>query len=202
MKVALYARVSRDEQNIEDQIDKLKTWAEDKGHDYDLYSEKASSVKERPEFEKLKGEIDGYDALVVRDLDRFGRTTRDVLKNIDELTDKGVAFRCLDQPILNTNPGEEETPLQQAMRQLMAVFAEFERKMIRKRLEAGYEQARKEGRVGRPKKLNPEQEQEVWKMYDEKDYSMVAIRDIIEGRYGIEISKYPIQRIINERRDS
>lgn len=200
MKVALYSRVSTDNQEIDKQKNRLREWAESKGHEFDEYSEVVSSVAERPEFEDLMQNVSDYDALVVTDLDRFGRSTRDILEKIDELTEKGVAFKCIDQPMLNTDPSEEASPLQEAMRELMSVFASFERKTIRKRMEREYRKAVDDGKVGRPKVLNKDEEDYVWNKH-ERGYSFNTIKALVNEKYDKDISKAPVQRVINERRD-
>lgn len=199
MKVALYARVSTDNQEIEDQEKQLTEWAEEKGYDYKLYSEEVSSIKERPKFNKMMDSLNQYDVVVVRDLDRFGRSTVDILNKIDRLIDNETGFRCLDQPILDIDPGEEQSPIQEAVTEMMSTFASFERKMIRKRLERGYEKALEQGRVGRPRKLNKEQAAWVWKKYQD-GYSFNTLKALVNEKWDKDISIAPIQTIVNEKR--
>lgn len=200
MKVALYARVSTDNQDLEDQEDQLTKWAEEKNYSYDLFSEKVSSVSERPKFDKLMNQLEDYDLVVVRDLDRFGRNTRDILEKIDYILENETGFRCLDQPILNVNPGEDQSPIEEAVRELMSLFASFERKMIRKRLERGYRDALEEGKIGRPKALNKEEENYVWRKY-QRGHSFRTIKALVNDKFDKNISQSPIQRIVDERRD-
>jgi DNA invertase Pin-like site-specific DNA recombinase len=72
-------------------------------------------------------------------VDRLGRSLQDLLSLLGELHAKGVDL-CLHQQGLDTS-----TPSGRAMYQMMGVFAEFERAMIRERVMAGLARARKEG---------------------------------------------------------
>jgi DNA invertase Pin-like site-specific DNA recombinase len=78
-------------------------------------------------------------------VDRLGRSLIDLLDLLRELHAKGVDL-FLHQQGLDTS-----TPSGKAMFQMMGVFAEFERAMIRERVMAGIARAREDGtRLGRP----------------------------------------------------
>jgi len=145
-KVALYARVSTENQELDRQEEKLKLWVESKGYDWDLYSEKVSSIKERPKFNDILDSLDEYDALVVTKIDRFARSIRDFLGRLEQVRDHDVEFITVDEPI------DTSSEYGDFMMKLLALFAEFERKMIRRRLKEGFEEALEEGTVGRPRK--------------------------------------------------
>ena len=78
-------------------------------------------------------------------LDRWGRSVADLAVNLKELHELGVAFVSLTEALdLTTSSGR-------AMAGLLAVFAEFEREILRERVLAGLKEARKKGiRIGRP----------------------------------------------------
>ncbi len=80
------------------------------------------------------------DAVVVWRLDRWGRSLPDLVVTLRELTDLGVGFVSLTEALDLT------TPTGRAMAGMVAVFAEFEREILRERVRAGIVQARKEGR--------------------------------------------------------
>jgi DNA invertase Pin-like site-specific DNA recombinase len=83
---------------------------------------------------------------VVWRLDRWGRSLPDLVVTLRELTDLGVGFVSLTEALDLT------TPTGRAMAGMVAVFAEFEREILRERVRAGIAQARKEGRPhGRPR---------------------------------------------------
>ncbi len=84
--------------------------------------------------------------MVVWRLDRWGRSVADLMLTLGELTELGVGFVSLTEALdLTTSTGR-------AMAGLLAVFAEFEREILRERVRAGIAQARREGRPhGRPR---------------------------------------------------
>jgi len=84
--------------------------------------------------------------VVVWRLDRWGRSLPDLVVTLRELIELGVGFVSLTEALDLT------TPTGRAMAGMLAVFAEFEREVLRERVRAGIAQARKEGRPhGRPR---------------------------------------------------
>ena len=78
-------------------------------------------------------------------LDRWGRSVADLLATLQELANLGVGFVSLTEALDLT------TPVGRAMAALLAVFAEFEREILRERVRAGLAHARQNGqRLGRP----------------------------------------------------
>ena len=78
-------------------------------------------------------------------VDRLGRSLQDLIGFLSELHALGIDL-MLHQQGLDTT-----TPAGKAMFQMMGVFAEFERAMIRERVKAGLERARAQGKaLGRP----------------------------------------------------
>jgi DNA invertase Pin-like site-specific DNA recombinase len=109
--------------------------------------EVGSGAKTRPKREELlhaarRREVD---AIVVWRLDRWGRSLLDLIATLQELYAVGVGFVSLTEALDMTTPGGR------ALAGMLAVFAEFERDILRDRVKAGIAQARKEGRPhGRP----------------------------------------------------
>lgn len=201
-KVALYGRVSTDNQDLDAQIEKLKDWFENSDYtDYDLYTEKVSSVKERPQFNQMMDRLDEYDAVIVTRLDRFGRSLRDTLQQIQQVNEAGSGILVIDDKFDVDTRGEEGFQ-QRIMRDFLTLFADVERRLIRMRMEEGYRKAHEEGRVGRPKKTTDKQDKEIYKMYEEDDMSMKNIMYKMNGKYeGLELSKSAVQRAINRVRE-
>jgi putative DNA-invertase from lambdoid prophage Rac len=78
-------------------------------------------------------------------LDRWGRSVTDLLATLQELEHLGVGFVSLTEALDLT------TPAGRAMAGLLAIFAEFEKEILRERVRAGLEHARRNGkRLGRP----------------------------------------------------
>jgi putative DNA-invertase from lambdoid prophage Rac len=85
------------------------------------------------------------DRIVVWRLDRWGRSLVDLVITLQELASLNVGFVSLSEALDLT------TPSGRALAGMLAVFAEFERDILRDRVKAGIAQARKEGRPhGRP----------------------------------------------------
>ena len=85
------------------------------------------------------------DVVLVWRLDRWGRSVSDLLATLQELEHLGVGFVSLTEALDLT------TPAGRAMAALLAVFAEFEREILRERVRAGLAHARQNGqRLGRP----------------------------------------------------
>jgi DNA invertase Pin-like site-specific DNA recombinase len=85
------------------------------------------------------------DVVIVWRLDRWGRSMADLVTTLQELRDLEVGFVSLTEALDLT------TPSGRAMAGLLAVFAEFEREILRERVRAGLAHARENGiRLGRP----------------------------------------------------
>jgi DNA invertase Pin-like site-specific DNA recombinase len=149
LKVGLYARVStHDQQTLPMQLAAMREYAKRRGWKIALEEkEVGSGAKTRPKREELlraarRREVD---AIVVWRLDRWGRSLLDLIATLQELHAVGVGFVSLTEALDMTTPGGR------ALAGMLAVFAEFERDILRDRVKAGIAQARKEGRPhGRP----------------------------------------------------
>ena len=85
------------------------------------------------------------DVVLVWRLDRWGRSVTDLLATLQELEHLGVGFVSLTEALDLT------TPAGRAMAAMLAVFAEFEREVLRERVRAGLAHARQNGKtLGRP----------------------------------------------------
>lgn len=148
-RAALYARVSTfDQHTIPLQIRALREYAARRGWTIALQvKEVGSGAAQRLLREKL---LDAarrrqIDVVLVWRLDRWGRSVADLLATLQELEHLGVGFVSL------TDALDLTTPAGRAMAALLAVFAEFEREILRERVRAGLAQARLSGtRLGRP----------------------------------------------------
>jgi DNA invertase Pin-like site-specific DNA recombinase len=147
--VGLYARVStQDQQTIPMQTRALREYAARRGWTITLQvKEIGSGASQRERREQLleaarRREID---VVLVWRLDRWGRSVTDLLATLQELEHLGVGFVSLTEALDLT------TPTGRAMAGLLAVFAEFEREILRERVRAGLAHARQNGRrLGRP----------------------------------------------------
>ena len=147
-KVAAYVRVSTGGQDTAMQMADIRKLADLRGWEIvATVEEKASGAKTRPARERLIAETKegAYDAVCVWKLDRWGRSTVDVLTTVTDLDAAGVAFVSVQDNIDMT------TAQGRLMVQLLAAFAEFERAQIRERVVAGVRHAKRAGtRSGKP----------------------------------------------------
>lgn len=150
-RVALYIRVSTSEQNTRNQRRELKAAAERHGwevvHTFeDAGISGAKGRDQRPGLDALMKAVARreVDMVAAWSVDRLGRSLTDLLDVLKELHAKDVDL-FLHQQGLDTS-----TPSGRAMFQMMGVFAEFERSMIRERVMAGLARAKEEGiKLGR-----------------------------------------------------
>ncbi len=149
-RVAIYTRVSTKDQSVDRQLKDLRAHAEARGWEIVIeFEEKISGAAEKkPEREKIlnmarKREID---AILVLSLDRWSRSTKDLVNTVDELKHLGVAFVA---------PGQVDmtTPAGRMMAGMLSLIAEFELELIRERVKSGLANARAKGRIGgRPRR--------------------------------------------------
>jgi putative DNA-invertase from lambdoid prophage Rac len=148
-----------------------------------------SGAKDRPGRESLlktarRREVD---VVVVWRLDRWGRSLPDLVVTLRELIDLGVAFVSLTEALDLT------TPTGRAMAGMVAVFAEFEREILRERVRAGIAQARKEGRPhGRPRTASLKADEVLRLKAERVSHSEIARR--------LGIGRTSVRRILTEGR--
>ena len=149
VRAGIYARVStNDQQTIPLHLRALREYAVRRGWTIAMQvKEVGSGASQRQLREKLldaarRREID---VVLVWRLDRWGRSVTDLLATLQELEHLGVGFVSVIEALDLT------TPAGRAMAALLAVFAEFEREILRERVRAGLAHARQDGkRLGRP----------------------------------------------------
>jgi putative DNA-invertase from lambdoid prophage Rac len=148
-RAGLYARVStNDQQTLPMQSRAMREYAARRGWAIAMQvREVGSGAARREAREKLlqaarRREID---VVLVWRLDRWGRSVTDLLTTLQELEHLSVGFVSLTEVLDLT------TPAGRAMAGLLAIFAEFEKEILRERTRAGLAHARENGkRLGRP----------------------------------------------------
>ena len=102
------------------------------------------------------------DVVVVTKLDRFGRSTRELLELIERIGKAGAAFRSLGDPLWDTTSSQGRL-----LSTLLAAIADFERGLIRERTGEGRKRAMANGvKFGRKRKLSDYQRAEAIKRRD------------------------------------
>jgi putative DNA-invertase from lambdoid prophage Rac len=191
MRAGLYARVStHDQQTLGLQVEAMASYINDRGWDVARKVEDVGAgSKERLGREGLlrAARRRQVDVVVVWRLDRWGRSVADLMATLRELTDLGVGFVSLTEALDLT------TPTGRAMAGLLAVFAEFEREILRERVRAGIAQARKEGRPhGRPRTASLKSA-EILRLQDERvSHAEIARR--------LKIGRTSVRRLLAEAR--
>jgi DNA invertase Pin-like site-specific DNA recombinase len=190
MRAGLYARVStHDQQTLGLQPETMATYIKNRGWVATRRIEDVGSgSRDRAGRESLllaarRREID---AIVVWRLDRWGRSLPDLVVTLRELTELGVGLVSLTEALDLT------TPTGRAMTGMLAVFAEFEREILRERVRAGIAQARKEGRRhGRPPTASLQADEVTRLKTEQVSHSEIARR--------LGISRTSVRRILAKR---
>lgn len=148
MKTAIYCRVSTNRQTNENQKIRLINFAQEKGLKFDLFEEVESTRKTRPVKQELlqRLRLGDYAQVIVFKLDRWARSSRELILEIQELVDKGIGFVSVSDNLdFNSSVGRLHF-------QILAAFSEFERSLISERTKEGIERTKAQGTtLGRPK---------------------------------------------------
>ena len=142
MKVAIYARVSTEEQTTDNQVIPLKQYCERMQWQYEIFTETESSRKTRPIQWELYNRLlrKEYDGLVIYKFDRWARSTKELVEHMENLYNKGIQVYSYSENIdLSSSMGR-------AMLTIISAFAQLERDIIRERTIAGLARAKAEGK--------------------------------------------------------
>lgn len=165
-----YARVSTAGQSLDLQLDALRA----AGCEKIFHDQVGGAKSDRPGLEEALGYIRNGDALIVWRLDRLGRSLKHLMETVGKLESKGIGFRSITESIDTTTIGGR------LIFHIFAALAEFERNLIKERVNAGLESARARGRYGgRPQKLNKTKADLARKLYTEKQHTIGQICDML-----------------------
>jgi putative DNA-invertase from lambdoid prophage Rac len=158
LRVGLYARIStHDQQTLPLQVKAMRQYARRRSWKViKTVEDVGSGAGERPQREELikAARRRQIDAILVWRLDRWGRSLLDLIGSLQELSTLGVGFVSLCEALDLT------TPSGRALAGMLAVFAEFEREILRDRVKAGIAQARQQGKPhGRPPTVKAQSEE-------------------------------------------
>jgi DNA invertase Pin-like site-specific DNA recombinase len=148
MKVAIYCRVSREGQTVENQKLPLIEYCKRMGYEYEVFEETESSRKTRPIQWDLYNRLlrREFDGLIIYKFDRWARSTRELVEHMENLYSKGIMiFSYAENVDLSSSMGR-------AMLTIISAFAQLERDIIRERTMAGLARAKAQGKkLGRPR---------------------------------------------------
>jgi DNA invertase Pin-like site-specific DNA recombinase len=190
-RAAIYARVSTTDQHPEAQLDPLRDYAEARGFTIEAeYVDKGvSGVKaNRPALDDLMAAARrrDLDVIVIAKLDRLARSVRHLVEVALEFKALGVDLVVRDQAI------DTSTPTGRLLFHVLGSIAEFERDLIRERINAGLAQARKRGKkFGRPPATDAKQRTRILRLRK----SGHSIRAIAEQ---VGVGRGTVHRLISE----
>lgn len=166
-----YARVSSTGQNLDRQIELLN-----KANVNKIFEEKQSGAKieNRPELLKLLEYIREKDTIIITELDRLGRTEKDLTYIINTINRKGANLEILSLPSTKIEDPALNKLVNNLILEIYKYIAQQEREKIRERQRQGIELAKKQGKyTGRKKKYNKNSPQlvQAFKLLD-KGYSI------------------------------
>lgn len=177
-----YKRVSTQNQRLDRQSDILNEYGVER-----VFEEKETGTKrERQELNKMLDMLREGDVVIVAELTRLSRSTKDLFEIVETIHSKGAEIKSLKESWLDTT-----TPQGKLMFTFFAGLSQFERDLIADRTKQGLESAKKRGaKLGRPNKFNDKKET-ILNMYNSGEFS---INDIIKAT---GISKTSLYRIVN-----
>jgi DNA invertase Pin-like site-specific DNA recombinase len=200
--IAKYKRCSTDNQELllqDEVLEKaIKRLREDnKNINYDIldFEDKGVSGKttDRPDFQKMMDlvEKNKINLVIFTKLDRLARSLQDLLNITSKLESKGVKFIVVEQSIDTSNSSGR------LLFQILGSFAEFERNIIRERMESGRKRAEivgtKSGKPCHRPKKEIDRDGAIFK------YNQGMSMHSIAKFYGCSIT--PIRRIVNETKN-
>jgi DNA invertase Pin-like site-specific DNA recombinase len=148
MRAALYLRVSTDNQTTDNQRIALERLCEQRGWQIsEIYNDNgisgAKGRKDRPRLDAMLREArkGRYDVVVVWAIDRLGRSMTHLLDTLSELDEAKVGLVVEQQQIDTT------TPAGRLFFHMSGAFAEFERSLIKARVDAGIDRAKAQNKV-------------------------------------------------------
>jgi DNA invertase Pin-like site-specific DNA recombinase len=182
MRAAIYCRVSTDGQTTENQRMALEEVAAHRRWNVvEVYVDRgisgAKGRDRRPAFDKMCKDATRrkFDVVMAWAIDRIGRSVHDVSGFMVEMDALGVK-QYYDKQAIDT-----ATPAGKAMIHMCVVFSEFERDMIRDRVNQGLQRARAQGkRLGRPP-IDPSKERAIRTALAKGDQGMLKIA----GKFGV-----------------
>ena len=180
MPIVGYARVSSTGQDLSVQLEKLA------GCDK-IFKEKRSGVDTgRPELKRCLEYLREGDTLLVTKMDRLARSTSDLYRIVSELAEKGVAFKVVDDPTIDTTSRTGKLIMG-----ILALIAEFENDIRRERQMDGIAKAKERGvHFGRKLELTPEKVAEIRSLRQ----SGITVPEIIRQT---NLSKASVYRAMN-----
>ncbi|WP_087972757.1 recombinase family protein [Oceanobacillus rekensis] len=182
-----YMRVSTNEQNLERQEQALKEAGCEK-----IYFEKITGTKkDRPQLNKMLEVLRKDDTVIIKDLTRLSRSTKDLIELVELFEEKGVNLKSLNESWLDTTTSEGKL-----MFTIFSGLSQFERDLISERTKEGLAVAKAKGKqIGR-KAIDKEQIEYAFFLMDNDGFN------ITEASKKVGISRMTLHRYIKKREES
>ena len=187
MKIALYLRVSTDDQTTDPQKMELQAYAAQRGWIVaDTFVDTISGSRStRLALDKMLAQVrqKRYDAVLVVKLDRLARSLSHFAQLVAEFDKHGVALVCPGQGIDTS----KANPAGRLQMHVLAAVAEFERSLIIERTKAGLAAAKARGvKLGKPSKRLPENHGEIVDQWLKEGATQV--RELANRLGGVSVS--------------
>ena len=194
MKIYAYCRVSTEQQNLDRQEDTIKKYVEENNINIDVWFADKISGKtfERDNYLQMKELVEEGDVIIIKELDRFGRSMSAIKEEWQYFMDKGVKIVVIDMPLISSDLSGTKTLDMQFISnmvfEMLCYMAEKEREKISQRTREGL-RARKEAGVvlGRPVEL-PFGNQETYN-YVLENYNKMPTQELRE-KLGLNETKF------------
>jgi DNA invertase Pin-like site-specific DNA recombinase len=167
-KVFGYARVSTKDQNMERQLSSLNAYGVD-----EIYQEKVSGTKkDREQLNALLSQLRTGDTVVVAELSRLARSTKQLYDLVDMFDTKGVNFVSLKENI------DTSTATGKLIFNIFSALSQFERDLISERTREGLAAANRKGNKGGRPRTDARTIETALKMYDSGSHTIKQICEV------------------------
>ncbi len=175
-----YVRVSSKEQNEERQVKALlENGVEER---YIFIDKQSGKDTNRPQYQILKNALRCGDTVIIKSLDRFSRSYKDIIEEYADITKRiGANLVILDLPLLDTRQNDDLLKhfINDLVLQILGFVSETERKYIKQRQKEGIEIAKSKGtKFGRKRIEKPSNWNEVISKW--KNGEMTGVRAYTE----------------------
>lgn len=200
MNIYGYARVSSKTQNVDRQLQELEQYSKkNKVHYEKVFIDYLSGASfNRKEYQDLMKTIRPGDRIVVKELDRLGRTNdyTEIVNELRVLREKDIDVVILDLPTFNIEDKALKDLLTNITIELFSYVASKEREKIRSRVKEGMENARKQGKsIGRPPVKLPKDFNKYYVMWKQDIISVVEFSKLLD------VSRSTVYRYIKVHED-
>ena len=167
MKIG-YARCSTDDQRLDRQLDQLSIAGCER-----IYKENITGMKmDRPELTRMLDAIRDGDTVIITDLTRLSRSTKDLFALVERISSAGADIKSLKESWLDTT-----TPQGKFVFTIFAGVSQLERDLIAERTREGLKSARSRGRMGGRPRSDLKKVQQAIAMHKAGN---IPINDIVE----------------------